>query len=133
MRSCACLAAGVSAGQLQKLQGELAQLAALAGQMALSAGWWQLATLLQTLSASAQAGASKDLLPLLQVRPLLLCPLLFNFLANSACRGIREDQICVVRCEARPLLQVKSMSLCPASSLQDSNGDRKTTGMFGVL
>ena len=59
--------AGISAGQLQKLQGELAQMAAMAGQMALSAGWWQLASLLQALSASAQAGASSDLLPLLQV------------------------------------------------------------------
>ena len=59
--------AGITAGQLQKLQGELAHRAAMTGQMALSAGWWQLASLLQALSASAQAGASSDLLPLLQV------------------------------------------------------------------
>ena len=62
------LLAGVTAGQLQKLQAETAQLAALTAQMAHSAGWANLNVLLLDLAASAQAGSSKDLFNLMQAR-----------------------------------------------------------------
>ena len=62
------LFAGVSRGQLQKLQGEVAKMAGLAALMCKSAGWWQLETLLTSLSQQAAVGARPELLSLMEVR-----------------------------------------------------------------
>ncbi|KAK9835774.1 hypothetical protein WJX74_007629 [Apatococcus lobatus] len=60
-------AAGVSRGELQKLQAELAQLAAMAALMCASAGWWMAEVPFTQLSQSAAAGVRPDLIELSQV------------------------------------------------------------------
>ena len=61
-----CCGAGLSQGQLQKLQGDVAKWAALAALLSHAAGWWQLETCLSRLSQQAEAGVHPELLPLMQ-------------------------------------------------------------------
>ena len=56
--------AGVSRGQLQKLQTDLSKWAGMAGLMCASLGWWQLEALLASLSQRAAAGVRPELLRL---------------------------------------------------------------------
>lgn len=59
--------AGLTAGQLQRMQADMAKWAALAGAMAGAAHWDDMETLLSMLAQQAAAGARADLLPLMQV------------------------------------------------------------------
>ena len=60
-------AAGVSRGQLQKLQTDLSKWAAMAALMCASLGWWQLEALLASLSQQAAAGVRPELLMLMEI------------------------------------------------------------------
>lgn len=59
--------AGISRGELQKQQAELAQLAAMAALMCASAGWWMAEVPMTQLSQQAAAGVRPDLIELSQV------------------------------------------------------------------
>ncbi len=59
--------AGVTRGQLQKLQTDLSKWASMAGLMCASLGWWQLEALLASLSQQAAAGVRPELLRLMDI------------------------------------------------------------------
>ena len=59
--------AGVSRGELQKQQAELAPRAAMAALMCASAGWWMAEVPMTQLSQQAAAGVRPDLIELSQV------------------------------------------------------------------
>ncbi len=59
--------AGVTRGQLQKLQTDLSKWAGMAGLMCASLGWWQLEALLASLSQQAAAGVRPELLRLMDI------------------------------------------------------------------
>lgn len=61
-------AAGVTRGQLQKLQADLARAAGMGAQLARAAGWWGLESLLAQLSQRAASGARPELHQLMQAR-----------------------------------------------------------------
>eukprot|EP00803_Ostreobium_quekettii_P008401 evm.model.scf_171.4 EVM.evm.TU.scf_171.4 scf_171:33899-41036(+) len=63
----AILKGGLSAGQLQKLQSDVAKTAAMASYMCQSAGWWQLDTLTSLLAQQASVGVRPDLLSLMRI------------------------------------------------------------------
>ena len=58
----------MSTGQLQRMRGNVAKWAALAGAMAGAAHWPDMESVLTGLAQQAAAGARADLLPLMQVR-----------------------------------------------------------------
>jgi hypothetical protein len=55
-------------GELQKLQKDVGQHAAMAAQMSQAVGWTQLDLLLNDLNKQCSAGGRPELLPLLEVR-----------------------------------------------------------------
>ncbi|KAK9826374.1 hypothetical protein WJX81_004727 [Elliptochloris bilobata] len=62
---------GVTRGQLQKMQADLARAAGMGSQLAGAAGWWGLDVLLAQLALRAAAGARPELHPLMQVPGML--------------------------------------------------------------
>eukprot|EP00873_Tetraselmis_striata_P036620 jgi/Tetstr1/456884/TSEL_043555.t1 len=81
-------AGSMSRGRLQKMQRDMAKTAAMAAQLAASASWWSLESLLNTMSAQAAAGAKPELLALMKVPTLtaLQARSLYN-------RGIKTPQM----------------------------------------
>ncbi|PSC69888.1 helicase and polymerase-containing TEBICHI [Micractinium conductrix] len=59
--------AGLSRGQVQKLQQDAGKWMGMASLLCESAGWWPLATLYGNLSQMAAAGVRQDLLPLMRI------------------------------------------------------------------
>ena len=65
------MSTGLTAGQLQRTQSDMAKWAALAGALAAAVQWTDLETLLSMLAQQAAAGARAELLPLMQVKLLV--------------------------------------------------------------
>jgi DNA polymerase theta len=63
----AFLPAGLSRGQIQKLQQDAGKWMGMASLLCESAGWWPLATLYSNLSQMAAAGVRQELLPLMRI------------------------------------------------------------------
>lgn len=120
------MVAGIDAGELQRLRGNVATWAGLAAAMAAGAGWWQLELLLSSLSAQAAASARPELLLLLQV--IVCCDLLLasaepdygapKFLAKiiflsrlGGGSAVNDSYVCLISIVSVLLLQVLLFSI----------------------
>ena len=59
--------AGISRGAMQRIQSQVSKWAGMAAQLCASAGWWQMETMMSSLSEQADVGARPELLKLMTV------------------------------------------------------------------